>query len=392
MAKEFDQFSTKLGFATLAIHAGQEPAPGNGAIMTPIYQTSTYVQKSPGVHQGYDYARTGNPTRTALEENIAALEGGKFGICFSSGCAAADTVMHLLESGDHVICCDDVYGGTFRLFDKVFKNLGLKFTFVDLTKHNAVKAAFTDQTKLLWIESPTNPLLKIIDIQEISRLAHERKVKVVVDNTFASPYLQNPLALGADFVLHSETKYIGGHSDVVGGVLVVNDAALAERLHFLQNAIGAVPSPLDCFLLLRSTKTLAVRMEQHCKNAQQVTEFLLSRNEVERVIYPGHKSHPQHEICKKQMKAGGGMITMVLKGNVSRARRFLELVKVFSLAESLGGVESLIEHPAIMTHASIPPDLRAQLGISDGLVRLSVGIEEVNDLLEDLRQALDGSS
>ncbi len=381
----------ELGFSTLAIHAGQAPAPGNGAIMTPVYLSTTYVQKSPGVHQGYEYSRTKNPTRTALEENLAALEKGKYGLCFASGCAAADTVMHLFEAGDHVICSDDVYGGTFRLFDKVFRRLGINFTFVDLTDLAAFRNAFTEKTKLVWVETPTNPMLKIIDLKEISARAHEKKVLVAVDNTFASPYLQQPLLFGADIVLHSSTKYLGGHSDVIGGALIVNDQRLAEKLYFLQNAVGAVPSPMDSFLLLRSTKTLAIRMEQHCKNAKQVVAFLSQREDLEKVIYPGLETHPQYVLAKKQMRDSGGMISVVLKGGLARSQKFLERVKLFSLAESLGGVESLIEHPAIMTHASVPSDLRLQLGISDGFVRLSVGIEDVEDLIEDLRGALDSS-
>ncbi len=381
----------KFGFATRAIHAGQHPAPGNGAIMTPIYQTTTYVQESPGVTLGYDYARSGNPTRTALEANLASLEGGKFGICFSSGCGATDAVIHLLQHGDHVVCCDDVYGGTYRLFDKIYKPLGIQFTFVDLTKVDAVKAAFRENTKLLWVETPTNPLLKVIDIAEMTKIAKTRKIMVAVDNTFLSPYLQTPLSFGADLVVHSTTKYLGGHSDVIGGAIVTSDEELATRLHFIQKSVGAVPGPLDCFLLLRSTKTLAIRMEQHTKNAQAIAEFLATRKDLDSVIYPGLPTHPQHALAKKQMRGAGGIITILLTGDLERTRKFLERVKVFALAESLGGVESLIDHPAIMTHASIPRELRMQLGVTDNLVRLSVGIEEVGDLIEDLRQALDGA-
>lgn len=381
--------SNNFKFETRAIHAGQAPDATFGAVMTPVYQTSTYVQESPGIAKdGYEYARTKNPTRTALEENIASLEGGKFGVCFSSGCAATTTLLQLLSSGDHVLACDDVYGGTFRLFDKVFKRFGIDYTMVDMSNAETVKSAIRPNTKMIWIETPTNPMLKIVDIEKIASLGRANKAIVVVDNTFASPFLQNPLSLGADAVLHSSTKYIGGHSDVVGGVVIVNDSDLNDRLRFLQNAVGAVPGPWDCFLLLRSTKTLPLRMERHCANAQVVADFLSSHKKVEQVIYPGLKNHPGHEIAKKQMRGFGGMITCLLKGGLDDSRKFLEKVKIFSLAESLGGVESLIEHPAIMTHASIPPAQRAALGIHDGLVRLSVGIESVDDLVYDLTHAL----
>lgn len=379
----------RLGFGSRAIHAGQSPDPTTGAIMTPIYQTSTFVQDSPGSFKdGYDYARSKNPTRTALEENIASLEAGSEGICFSSGCASVATLIHILKSGDHVVLCDDVYGGTFRLFDKVFVQLGITYSLVDMTDLAKTEAAFTPETKLLWIETPTNPMLKVIDIAAVSALAKKRGVLVGVDNTFASPYLQTPLTLGADIVCHSSTKYLGGHSDVIGGVLVVKDKALAERIRFFQNAVGAVPAPLDCFLVLRSTKTLHVRMQRHCENAMKIAQYLEKHPKVEKVIYPGLASHPQHAIAAKQMKGFGGMISVILKGDESTARRFLEKVSLFSLAESLGGVESLIEHPAIMTHASIPPENRKKLGILDTLVRLSVGIEDVDDLIQDLEQAL----
>lgn len=376
-------------FNTLAIHAGQAPEATFGAVMTPVYQTSTYVQKSPGVAvDGYEYARTKNPTRTALEENIAALEGGKHGVCFSSGCAATTTLLQLLNAGDHVVSCDDVYGGTFRLFDKVFKRFGIEYTMVDMGDPAKLEAAFRPNTKMVWIETPTNPMLKIIDIERVATAGKKRGATVVVDNTFASPFLQNPLSLGADIVLHSSTKYIGGHSDVVGGVVVTNSSEINEKLRFLQNAVGAVPGPWDCFLLLRSTKTLPLRMERHCQNAMKVAEFLSSHKGVEKVIYPGLSTHPGHAIAKKQMRDFGGMITCVLRGGLDYSRKFLERVKIFSLAESLGGVESLIEHPAIMTHASIPVDQRAALGIADGLVRLSVGVENIEDLIEDLKIAL----
>jgi cystathionine gamma-lyase len=377
------------GFATRAIHAGQEPDPATGAVMTPVYLTSTYAQASPGVIKGnYDYSRSANPTRTALEANLASLEGGRHGFCFSSGLAAMDCVLHTLSSGDHVVLSDDVYGGSFRLMDKVFRHLGIDFTRVDMTDLGAVERAFTPRTRLVWAETPTNPMLKICDIAAIAGLARARGAISVVDNTFATPYLQNPLALGADIAHHSSTKYIGGHSDVVGGALVMNDDALAARIKFLQNAVGAVPSPMDCFLLLRSTKTLHVRMERHCQNAGEVARWLARHPRVEKVVYPGLESHPQHAIARKQMRGFGGMITATLRGGLADARRFLERVRLFALAESLGGVESLIEHPAIMTHASVPPENRAALGISDGLVRLSVGIEDVADLIADLDQAL----
>ena len=398
-------------FGTLAIHAGQRPDPTTGAIMTPVYQTSTYVQASPGVFKdGYDYARSKNPTRAALEANLAALEGGRHGFCFASGLAAMDCVLHLLSAGDHVVLSDDVYGGSFRILDKVFKHLGIATTRIDMTQAAALDKALTPKTRLVWLETPSNPMLKVIDIAAAAKVvaAHRKVVKpaaegagmtgspgpgpsvlLVVDNTFATPYLQNPLAQGADSVTHSCTKYIGGHSDVVGGVLVATDEALAARIRFVQNAAGAVPGPMDCFFLLRSTKTLHVRMDRHCQNAAKIAGWLSEHRKVDRVIYPGLKSHPQHEIAKRQMHGGfGGMVTCEVKGGLDKARTFLERVHLFSLAESLGGVESLIEHPAIMTHASVPAEARAALGISDGLVRLSVGIEDVDDLIADLEKAL----
>lgn len=387
-----DDNNQPYGFATKAIHAGQSPDPSFGSIMTPIYQTSTFVQESPGTHKGYEYARTGNPTRTALEENLAALEHGKHGICFSSGCAAADAILHLLKPGDHIISGDDIYGGTFRLFDTVFGKYGIDLSFVNLSERDSFLNAIREDTKMLWLESPTNPLLKITDIEALADQAKQRGLITVVDNTFASPYLQTPLPLGADIVLHSSTKYIGGHSDVVAGALVCNDQELSEKLYYLQNAIGAVPAPLDCFLLLRSTKTLALRMEKHCENALAIASFLDEREDLSKVIYPGLISHPDHKVAMKQMSLGGGIITIELKGGLTRAKAFLEKVKLFSLAESLGGVESLIEHPAIMTHASIPGARRQKLGISEGLVRISVGIEDLEDLKEDLAQSLNGSS
>lgn len=377
-------------FATRCIHAGQRPDPSTGAIMTPVYQTSTYVQESPGViKEDYDYARSANPTRKALEENIASLEGGRHGLMFSSGLAAMAACIHLLSSGDHVVLCDDVYGGTYRQFDKVFRQFGVTYSRVDMTDLNALESAITSRTRLIWLETPTNPLLKIIDIAAVSRIAKAKGVLVGVDNTFATPVLQNPLSLGADIVSHSCTKYIGGHSDVIGGVLVVNDDDLAKRLKFTQNAVGAIPAPWDCFLLLRSTKTLHLRVERHCSNAARIADFLAEQKQIERVIYPGRADHAQHAVAARQMHGGyGGMVTATLKGGLPAARAFLERVSVFSLAESLGGVESLVEHPAIMTHASIDKPLREALGITDGLVRFSVGVEDVEDLIADIAEAL----
>jgi cystathionine gamma-lyase len=377
-------------FGTRAIHAGQAPDPTTGAIMTPVYMTSTYVQESPGVFKdGYDYSRSKNPTRTALEANLASLEGGQHGMSFSSGLGAMDCVLHQLKSGDHIVLSDDVYGGSFRLIDKVFKHQGLDCSRVDMTDLDGASKVFTSKTKLVWLETPSNPMLKVIDIAAVAKLARRVGALLVVDNTFATPFLQTPLALGADIVCHSATKYLGGHSDVVGGALICNDDSLAQKLRFVQNAVGAVPGPMDCFLILRSTKTLHVRMERHCQNATTIAEWLTKQSKVEKVIYPGLKTHPQHELAKRQMRGGfGGMISVVLKDGLDAARRFLERVELFSLAESLGGVESLIEHPAIMTHASIPAEARAKLGIVDGFVRLSVGIEDVEDLKSDIERAL----
>ncbi|MFP4597636.1 MAG: cystathionine gamma-synthase [Persicimonas sp.] len=379
----------EFGIGTRAIHAGQEPEPNTGAIMTPIFQTSTYVQTSPGEHTGYEYSRTQNPTRHALEDCVASLEGGRHGVAFGSGCAATTSILHLLETGDHVVSGDDVYGGTYRLFTKVFEKMGVDFSFVDMTDMDAFEASITDQTRLIWLESPTNPLLKICDIEQICDVAHARGIPVVVDNTFMSPYFQNPLELGADMVVHSTTKFINGHSDVVGGMVVTNDDQTAEQLHFIQNSIGAVPGPMDCWLVLRGLKTLHVRMRQHQENAKRIATFLDEHAAVERVLYPGLESHPQYDIAQKQMSGPGGMITFFLEEGLDKARRMLESVNVFALAESLGGVESLIEHPAIMTHASVPKEVREELGITDGLVRLSVGIEDGDDLLADLEQALE---
>ncbi len=381
--------SSNHGFGTRAIHAGQQPDPTTGAICTPIYQTSTFVQSSPGVIKGeYDYSRAANPTRDALQDNLASLEGGKYGLCFSSGVAATGVVLHLLSSGDKVLLCDDVYGGTNRLFHRVFAQLGIETVLVDMTDPDRVTEAMDERTKLVWVETPTNPTLKVIDIERVSEAAHMGGAIVAVDNTFASPYLQNPLALGADIVCHSTTKYIGGHSDAIGGALIVNDDEIHQRLKFVQLSEGAVPGIMECFLFLRSTKTLHVRMDRHCENAMKVAEYLSGHAAIEKVVYPGLKSHPQHDIARKQMRGFGGMVTIYLKGGLEASRKMLERVAIFGLAESLGGVESLIEHPAIMTHASVPAEQRAKLGISDGLVRLSVGIEDADDLIADLKQSL----
>ncbi len=381
-----------MKFGTACIHAGQAPDPTTGAIMTPIYQTSTYVQAAPGRHKGYEYARTGNPTRTALEANLAALEGAQHGICFSSGSAAMDGVMRLLSAGDHVVTCDDVYGGTYRLFTQIFARYGLEFSFTDMSDAKKVQAAITPHTKLVWLESPTNPLLKVLDIQAIAAVARKAGALVVVDNTFATPYLQQPLALGADLVVHSLTKYLGGHSDVIGGAVLSGDGTLAERLHYIQNAVGAVPGPMDCFLVLRGTKTLHVRMERHCENALLVAQYLDAHPSVGQVYYPGLPHHPQHALATRQMRAYGGMVSFRLKDDsLARAAKLCASTKLFSLAESLGGVESLIEHPAIMTHASIPKAVRESYGVNDSLIRLSVGIEDGDDLVEDLAQALEAA-
>ena len=383
--------NTKQGFETRAIHAGQEPDPTTGAIMTPIYTSSTYVQESPGVHKGYDYSRSVNPTRKALEACIADLEGSSHGFAFASGMSASATVLELLSSGDHVIAMDDLYGGTYRLFENVRKrSAGLDFTFCDLSDSETLQSSITDKTKMIWIETPTNPLLKIADLEVIAKFAKDNNLISVCDNTFCSPFVQNPLDFGFDIVVHSATKYLNGHSDLIGGVVVCSDRQeqLAGELLYLQNAVGSIMNPFDSFLLLRSLKTLPVRMERHCSNAMQIATYLESHESIEKVIYPGLKSHPQHEIAKKQMREFGGMISVVLKGGLDSAKTFLERTELFSLAESLGGVESLIEHPAIMTHASIPPEVREEIGISDGLVRLSVGIEAIEDLIEDIEGAL----
>ncbi len=375
-------------FATRAIHAGQQPDPTTGAVNVPVYLTSTYAQSAPGVHTGYEYSRTGNPTRTALEANLAALEGGEHGVCFASGCAASAALAHWLGAGGHMICCDDVYGGTYRLFQRLFTEADRSFSWVDLTDPDAFLAHVRPETRAVWIETPTNPLLKLVDIEAIAERAHARGLKVIVDNTFMSPYFQSPLSLGADVVVHSCTKYLGGHSDVVLGAVVTNDAAIAERLHFIQNSAGGVPGPMDCYLVLRGTKTLAVRMDRHAESAGRVAEWLQAQQKVAKVIYPGLWSHPQHGLAERQMSGFGGMISFVVKGGLPAAMTLLKSVRVFTLAESLGGVESLIEHPAIMTHASVPVDIRAALGIDDGLIRLSVGLEHIDDLLQDLERAL----
>ena len=377
------------GFATRCVHAGQRPDPTTGAVTMPVYMTSTYAQESPGKFKGpYDYSRSANPTRTALEGNLAALEGGKVGLAFSSGVATIDCVLHQLSAGDHVVLCDDVYGGTFRVFEHVFKQLGITYSRADMTDLAKTEAAFNDKTKLVWLETPTNPTLKVIDIEAVAALARKKGALSVVDNTFATPVLQRPLSLGADIVSHSSTKYIGGHADVVGGALIVNDEELGAKLRYMQNAVGAVPGPMDCFLLLRSTKTLHLRVERQCESAKTIAEHLSEHAKVEKVIYPGLDSHPNHDVASRQMCRGGGIVTVILKGSLADSRRFLERIRLFSLAESLGGVESLIDHPAIMTHATVPQAEREALGITDGLVRLSVGVEDVNDLIADLDQAL----
>ncbi len=376
------------GFSTRAIHAGQKPDPTTGAIITPLYLTSTFVQSSPGQHKGYEYSRTSNPTRKAYEDCLANLESGRFGFGLASGCAASTTIMHLLKNGDHVIACDDLYGGSFRLFDKVIRKNGIRFSFVDMTDLKHIEKAIEENTKMIWIETPTNPLLKLVDIHGVSDIARSKEILTVVDNTFMSPYFQKPLKEGVDIVVHSSTKFINGHSDIVGGAIVVKNPQIAENLAFLSNSMGGICSPFDAFMCLRSLKTLSIRMEAHQKNAMRVAEFLESNNRVKKVIYPGLKNHPQYDLARKQMSGFGGMISFYLSGGLDKACRFLKKVKIFSLAESLGGVESLIEHPAIMTHASVPPEVRKQLGIEEGLIRLSVGIEDSDDLIRDLEQAL----
>lgn len=375
-------------FETQAIHAGQDPEAKTGAVVVPIFQTSTFAQPAPGEHLGHEYSRTSNPTRDALQTCLAALEGGVQGLCFSSGLAATHAILALLDAGDHVVAMDDMYGGTFRQFDKVWRRHGLTFSYGDLRDPAVFDALVTPRTKLLWLETPTNPMLKLVDIAELAARAHRHGVLVAVDNTFATPYLQQPLALGADLAVHSTTKYIGGHSDTVGGAAIVRDAALGARLAFVQNANGGTPGPFDSWLTLRGVKTLAIRMERHCQNAAQIAGWLESHPRVRQVIYPGLHSFAQKALADRQMRGAGGMVTVVLDGELKEARTFLSTVRAFTLAESLGGVESLIEHPAIMTHASIPPEQRRAIGISDSLCRLSVGIEHVDDLLADLDHAL----
>ena len=379
-----------LGLGTLAIHGGQSPDPSTGAVMPPIYATSTYAQSSPGVHQGFEYSRTHNPTRFAYERCVAALEGGTRGFAFASGLAATSTLLELLDSGDHVIAMDDLYGGSYRLFERVRKrSAGLDFSFVDLTDRAKFEAAITPKTRLVWIETPTNPLLKIVDIAAIAAIAKKHGLLVAVDNTFASPMLQRPLQHGADIVMHSATKYLNGHSDMVGGMLVVGDnPGLGEQIAFLQNSVGAVQGPFDSFLALRGLKTLHLRMQAHCANAMALAEWLQSHDAVAEVIYPGLASHPHHALATRQMDGFGGMLSIRLKGGFEAAKRFCERLELFTLAESLGGVESLVNHPAVMTHASIPPARRAELGIGDELVRLSVGIEALDDLRADVARAL----
>ncbi len=377
-------------FATKAIHAGVDPDPATGAIMTPIYQTSTYVQTHPGGHKGYEYSRSQNPTRTALEKSLATLENGKHGFCFGSGLAAIDAILKTMEPGDEVISINDLYGGSYRLFDKVYKKFGIKFHFVDMTNPENIEPLINDNTKLIWIETPTNPMMTIVDIEEIANIAKKHKLLLGVDNTFASPYLQNPIDLGADIVMHSVTKYLGGHSDVVMGALICTDDDLAEKIYFAQYASGAVPGPQDCFLVLRGIKTLHLRVQRTCENGAIIAKFLRVHEKVDKVYWPGFEDHPNHDVAKRQMRDFGGMISFTLKGNkYEDAEKILSSTKVFALAESLGGVESLTNHPASMTHASIPKEERDKLGISETLIRLSVGIEDVEDLKADLIQALD---
>ncbi|MBP7399538.1 MAG: cystathionine gamma-synthase [Chitinophagales bacterium] len=378
-----------MKFATKAIHAGVDPDPSTGAIMTPIFQTSTYVQNAPGDHKGYEYARTQNPTRDALQKNLAALENGNFGICFSSGLAATDAIIKLLSQGDEVISTNDLYGGTYRAFTKVYARFGLGFHFVDMTTVENIEPKINAKTKMIWVETPTNPMLNIVNIEAVCALAKKHNLLVCVDNTFASPYLQNPLDFGADIVMHSATKYIGGHSDVVSGAVIVKDKSLADQLYFIQNANGAVPGPQDCFLLLRGIKTLHLRVQRSCENAEKIARYLITHPKIEKVYWPGFENHANHAIAKKQMRGFGGMVSFSLKGdNFDEAKRILSSTHLFALAESLGGVESLIGHPASMTHASIPKEERMKTGLVDSLIRLSVGVEDAEDLIADLQQAL----
>ena len=379
---------SKLRFATRAIHSGQEPEAMTGAVTVPIYQTSTYAQSAPGVYNGYDYSRTDNPTRTALQTALASLEEAKYGLAFSSGMGAATTAMLLFKEGDHIVSSRDVYGGTHRLFKRVLENFGLNFSFVETSSLTEIEGAITQRTRLIWLESPTNPLLRISDIAGAAKIAHRRRALCLVDNTFASPYFQRPLKLGADLVLHSTTKYIGGHADIVGGAICLNDRALYERLKYLQNAVGATPSPFDCFLTLRGIKTLPLRMREHENNATRIAAFLKQHARVRRVYYPGLSDHPGQELAAAQMDGFSGMVSFEVKGGIAEARRILGRLQLFKIAESLGGVESLVELPAIMTHASIPKEERKKAGLDDGLIRLSVGVEDIEDLVADLEYAL----
>ncbi len=387
MARVYDE-DLQFGFSTRSVHAGQRPDAVSGAIMPPIYQTSTYVQDGLGRHKGFEYARTRNPTRDALERNIAALEGGQYGLAWSSGLAATDAVLKLLSAGDHVICGENVYGGTHRLMEQVFRPLGLTFSFVDTRDVEHVETAIGPTTRMVFVETPTNPMMRLADLAAVGELTRAKGLMFVVDNTFATPYLQRPLEFGADLVLHSTTKYLNGHSDMVGGAIVTSDDELADRLAFLQNAAGAIPGPMDCWLALRGTKTLALRMRQHDSSGRQIATWLDAHPRVEAVHYPGLPHHPQHELACRQMRGFGGMVSLDL-GSLERARAFAEGTRIFSLAESLGGVESLVGHPASMTHASVPKEMREAMGLTDGLIRLSVGIEELDDLLADLEQAID---
>ncbi|MBO0888584.1 cystathionine gamma-synthase [Candidatus Bathyarchaeota archaeon] len=377
-----------MRFSTRAIHAGQEPDPRTGSVNVPVFLTSTFRQEDPGKEGEYVYSRTANPTRTALEECLASLEEGRYGLAFSSGMAATANVLMLLQKGDHVIAGDDIYGGTYRLFERVLTNYGLQFSYVDPQDPANVERAVRKNTRMVWIETPTNPLMKIIDLRKISKISRKANALLVVDNTFMSPYLQNPLNHGADIVVHSTTKYLGGHSDLIGGATITSDSKIQSRLKFLQNAVGAVPGPLDCYLVLRGIKTLAIRMERHSQNAEAVSDFLAKHSKVVRVLYPGLADHPQREIIRRQMRSGGGMLSFQLKGGFSACKKFLKRLKVFTVAESLGGVESLIEHPYSMTHASVPRERREKLGVSDNLIRISTGIEDVHDLVEDLEAGL----
>jgi cystathionine gamma-lyase len=378
-----------MKFGTKAIHAGVEPDPATGAIMTPIYQTSTYVQKSPGDNKGYEYSRTHNPTRTQLQNALAALENGKHGLCFASGMAAVDAIIKLLQPGDEVISTNDLYGGSYRIFTKIFQNYGIKFHFTNMADLRKVEALVNENTKMIWVETPTNPLLNIIDIKGCATIAKKNNLILAADNTFSTPYMQTPLDLGADIVMHSLTKYMGGHSDVVMGAIIVKDDELHKRLAFIQNSCGATPGPQDCFLVLRGIKTLHLRMERHCQNGRKVAEYLRNHSKVEKVYWPGFEDHPNHDVAKSQMSDFGGMVSFVLKGDrIEDATRVLENLKLFALAESLGGVESLCGHPASMTHASIPREERIKTGLSDSLIRLSVGVEDIEDLIADLEQAI----